>query len=185
MSEGQDKHEDEKLLRKAQDGDTEAAGQLFEKYRADMIRFACRYVPRETAEDIVQEVFADLSENDYEGLRSFRGECSLRTFLLRLTHHKCVDYLRKRRLEPLPDDDDRSSESDGTDAFEQADRRMILEAALANLSVKERRDIRYHYFGELSFREISERTRERQRTIENRMYRALQKLRKILPEDFF
>ena len=47
---------------------------------------------REDMEDVEQEVLLDL----HRGLRSFRLECSLRTWLLRLGRNKAVDAIRRR-----------------------------------------------------------------------------------------
>lgn len=46
---------------------------------------------RETAEDITQEVFLDV----YRGLGRFRGLCSERTWVFRITAHKINDYYRR------------------------------------------------------------------------------------------
>ena len=56
-----------------------------------------RVMPQsEAVEDLVQEVFLAA----WHGLRNFRGEATLRHWLLGIARHKVEDYYRKRLREP-------------------------------------------------------------------------------------
>ena len=71
-------------------------------YGNDVLRTAYMYVKNiHTAEDIFQEVFIKADRNK----ESFRGESSVKTWLIRITVNACKDYLKSaynRRVTPLP-----------------------------------------------------------------------------------
>jgi RNA polymerase sigma-70 factor (ECF subfamily) len=55
--------------------------------------------PKETVEDLTQNVFFHLVANDYGCLRSFDpGRARFRTYLTIITRNIVIDYLRQRRL---------------------------------------------------------------------------------------
>ena len=64
---------------------------LMRTYGNDVLRMAYSYVKDyDTAEDIFQEVFIKVNAN----LAAFRGESSIKTWLLRITVNACKDYLK-------------------------------------------------------------------------------------------
>lgn len=82
------------------------------------------------AEEVVQDTFVKA----YRGLRSFRGEASVRTWLLAICRRTCVDRLRSQRLEPVP-----LESMAGRPAREEPwDLRLMLERALEDLPREER-----------------------------------------------
>ena len=74
---------------------------MMRTYGNDVLRTAYMYVKDiHTAEDIFQEVFIKADRNK-EG---FRGESSVKTWLIRITVNACKDYLKSaynRRVTPL------------------------------------------------------------------------------------
>jgi RNA polymerase sigma-70 factor (ECF subfamily) len=67
--------------------------ELFTRYYAPLISFARRYVPRETGEDLVQDVFVRLWERHE---RVARVE-DLPAYLYQMTRHRCLNYLRDEK----------------------------------------------------------------------------------------
>ena len=64
---------------------------LMRTYGNDVLRMAYSYVKDyDTAEDIFQEVFIKVNAN----LTAFRGESSVKTWILRITVNACKDYLK-------------------------------------------------------------------------------------------
>jgi len=51
--------------------------------------------------DLVQEVFESLFANDYRKLRAWRGESSLRCYLLKVASNVAMDRLRSRQYRPI------------------------------------------------------------------------------------
>jgi RNA polymerase sigma-70 factor (ECF subfamily) len=48
---------------------------------------------RELADDVVQTALVDV----YRTIDTFRGECSIKTWLFRAVHHRAIDELRRRK----------------------------------------------------------------------------------------
>jgi RNA polymerase sigma-70 factor (ECF subfamily) len=79
-------------------GDTEAWGDVYRKHRKAAQAAATRVVlDQSIAEDLTQEAFLILPQ----ALRGFRGQCSLRTFIVSITHnlarHQLRAQFRRRR----------------------------------------------------------------------------------------
>lgn len=90
--------DDALLARAAAQGDREAFEELVRLHGPGMLRFARRLLSdRGDAEDAVQDAFVAA----WRGLARFRGESSVRTWLLGLTSHKAVDIARRRRPSPV------------------------------------------------------------------------------------
>ncbi|MHC4314018.1 MAG: RNA polymerase sigma factor [Planctomycetota bacterium] len=85
----------ELLVEKFNQGDEAAFDRIVEGYSADIAVLANRLLgwPGEV-EDIVQDVFLAA----FLGLKKFRCECSLKTWLFTITINKCRSYRYKRML---------------------------------------------------------------------------------------
>ena len=65
---------------------------LYEQYFRDVYRFCCSLTPsRELAEDIAQDTF----EKAMKGIRGFKGECDVRTWLFGIAKNTYISYCRK------------------------------------------------------------------------------------------
>lgn len=85
--------EDLLLVRRCSDGDLSAFEQLHRKYVRLVYSVVYRMVPGEEAHDLTQEVFLRAFKN----IRTFRGESSFRSWLLRIAHNLCCNRLRDLR----------------------------------------------------------------------------------------
>lgn len=87
--------DDELLVEKFRRGDESAFDRIVELYSTDVAMLADRLLGwcGET-EDISQEVFLAA----YLGLKRFRCQCSLRSWLFTITINKCRSYRRRRLL---------------------------------------------------------------------------------------
>ena len=73
-----------------------------------LLRLASSYTNNSSDRD---DLFQDIAIALWKALPRFRAECSERTFLFRVAHHRAIDYLRRRRAlttsieadAPLPD----------------------------------------------------------------------------------
>ena len=87
------------LVARFRRGDDSAFDRIVERHSADVAALANRLLgwPREV-DDVVQEVFVAA----FLGLRKFRGECRLRTWLFTITVNECRSFRhRLRRRRPL------------------------------------------------------------------------------------
>ncbi|KUG52480.1 RNA polymerase subunit sigma [Serinicoccus chungangensis] len=82
------------LLRRHQDGDHEAFGEIFRRHRDRMWAVALRTTrDPELASDAVQDAFL----NAFRRAGSFRGDAQVTTWLHRITVNACLDRLRRSR----------------------------------------------------------------------------------------
>ena len=87
--------EDELLVEQFSRGDESAFEKIVEHYSADVAALANRLLgwPGEV-EDVTQDIFLAV----FVGLKKFRCECSLRTWLFTITINRCRTYRQRRIL---------------------------------------------------------------------------------------
>src|SRR5437588_5294257 len=75
------------------DGSNEAFRVIYDRYRQRLFAYTRQMLPgsRQDAEDALQDVFV----RAYAGLRANDRELSLRAWLYRVAHNRCVDELRR------------------------------------------------------------------------------------------
>jgi RNA polymerase sigma-70 factor, ECF subfamily len=155
---------DPPTLARAREGDLGAFEELVRTYQADLYRFALHLTrDRATAEDVTQEALI----RAYRFLHTFRGDCRLSSWLLRITRNCAMDAIRARsqRAEreqrgPLP-----SAMSDAIARSELAD-------ALGSISEEHREPfLLIEVFG-LSYQEAADVLQLKVGTIKSRMHRA-------------
>lgn len=93
--------DDHLLVEQFSRGDEAAFDRIVEQYSGDVAALANRLLgwPGDV-EDVTQDVFLAA----FLGLRKFRGDCKLKTWLFTITINKCRSYRHRRRLRlrPLP-----------------------------------------------------------------------------------
>jgi RNA polymerase sigma factor (sigma-70 family) len=68
---------------------------LCEEYEGSLFRLASSYEPApDVREDLLQEIRLAL----WKALPTFRGECSLRTFVFRVAHNRGLTHVWRRRI---------------------------------------------------------------------------------------
>jgi RNA polymerase sigma-70 factor (ECF subfamily) len=81
----------------AQAGDREAMHALYVRYAAGVHRYVARFVNRDDAEDVVQQVFAKLLTE----LSRYRpGEAPFAAWVLRVARNVAIDHMRRDRVVP-------------------------------------------------------------------------------------
>jgi len=170
---------DERLLiEQFKGGDQAAFDKLIERHCAEVAAMANRLLgwPGEV-EDVVQDVFLAA----YVGLRRFRCECSLRTWLFTITVNKCRRYRYKRLIrldrlwkgrDCLAVEADRSAVN--AEAFDR------LRKAISRLPAKYREAIVLRYLQELSTDEITQMLAITASALQVRLNRARQLLKEKL-----
>lgn len=132
------------------------------------------------ADDLVQETLLDA----FDGMASFRGEGSLRSWLYAIARRKCARHLERRarrndRLRLLHDSSRLPASDDLLAARERAERaRRALEA----LRPSEREALLLRYDAELSFREVGAACGIDEAAARKRVSRALGRMREVLGE---
>ncbi|MGZ8711127.1 MAG: RNA polymerase sigma factor, partial [Thermoanaerobaculia bacterium] len=105
MSAPEPEDRDAELIARSAAGDRDAVPEVVARHGAHVFRFARAIASDETAaEDALQETFLAA----WRGAASFRGETSVRSWLLTIARHAVYRQHRRRsgepeELEPLPD----------------------------------------------------------------------------------
>src|SRR5881398_1392574 len=86
---------DRYLLNNITCGDAEAWAQLVQRYEGRLLAFARgRLSRKEEAEDLVQDTFIAF----LEGIKKFRENASIETFLFTILRHKLIDFFRGKQM---------------------------------------------------------------------------------------
>lgn len=166
----------ERLVRRAQQGDVDAFGALYQIH-APAAYALCRRMlgDDQEAREVLQDVFVRV----WERLPTFRGESSLGTWLHRLAVNLVLERLRVTRRESsrradAPDDAfSRSGETD-------VDARMDLESALTRLAAGARQVFVLHDVYGYSHEEIASLVGIAPATARVQLWRARRALMRIL-----
>lgn len=156
--------------------------QVIEEYGDYLLRVAYVYVKnKETAEDIVQEVFITY----YEKQTQFRQEASLKTYLVKMTVNRCHDYLRSwryKRVVLFEKITGKYSNDTPESAVVEKQAQTDLLSMILTLSLPYREVIVLYYYEELSTVDIAKLLNCAESTIRSRLQRARKQLKKHVKE---
>ena len=165
------------LVARCRVGDQHAFYELVEAHHARVYRTAYAVVGNaHAAAEVEQETFVKA----WQGLRSFRGDASLATWLTRLTLNAARDHLRRQHTRPLVHGALQSFRSRREHLYEEVEDRDELQRSLHRLSPPLRQVVALRYGLELSTREIADVLGCPEGTVKSRLNAALGKLRQIL-----
>ncbi len=176
---------DELVLKRAQNGDVQAFEILIEEFQKLVYNVAIRMMRnRQDALDASQDTFIKI----YSGLKSFRGQSTLSSWIYRITINCCKDMLRKKKNNGLlPDEEnfimsiqDESLHSHPEKSLENKESRLEIERALMSLEASDRAVIILRDVRGLKYEEISEILELNIGTVKSRINRARIKLQKHL-----
>jgi RNA polymerase sigma factor (sigma-70 family) len=179
-----EKNDDEYLVKQFSQNDESTFERIVEQYSADIAVLANRLLgwPGDV-EDVVQDIFLAV----FAGLKKFRGECSLKSWLFIITINKCRTYRYKRmlRLKKFSKAADRAYRSqsraaDGHLMDNETFNRVRL--AVTALPAKYREPIVLRYLQELSITESSRILGISENTLHVRLNRARGRLKRELTE---
>ena len=169
------------LIERVKKGDPSAFEAILIRHE-DRIYNLCRYMLRDPrdAQDAAQDVFLKA----YRGLKGFKPDASLYTWLYRIAVNTCLDYQRKSRRkafrsEPLTED--LPSEAPLPEQlYESAEIHHLLQLALQKLPEKLRAAIVLREIEGLSYEEIAEVLHTPVGTVKSRISRAREQLWHLL-----
>ena len=187
-----DTREDTELVKLVLAGDTELYAVLVNRYRTRVSRYVERFTHDiEDARDVTQDVFIKV----YGALDSFDSHFKFSTWLFRIAGNAAIDHLRRRRVRLLPlerpageNGEARAVDPPETrpNPHEELTRRRLREAlsvAIDRLPDDYRELISLRHYGEMPYEEIAELKGMPLGTVKNKLFRARQALRDLLPKD--
>jgi RNA polymerase sigma-70 factor (ECF subfamily) len=174
---------DEAIILRVQGGESEAFGDLVERYQEKLLRYARKFLlDPDDAKDIVQDVFIKA----YQNIQSFDASRRFSPWVYRIAHNEFVNALKKRKASRTVfafDIDTLFPHLQAPDTADSAtldrDLRKTLGAHLEKLGPKYREPVVLYYLEEMDYKEISDILQIPVSTVGVRLARARGMLRKI------
>lgn len=181
-------------IKRCQEGDQEAFGQLVTMYENKILNYCYRMLgDRTDAEDATQEVFVKL----YRFIGSFTGQSAFSTWLYKIASNVCLDFLRKNKRHTVDTVSLHQQNAEGEEfllniedkgrtPYESAqmnEAQRALFAALSQLNEEQRKVVVLRDVEGLSYEEIAAVTGLATGTVKSRINRARQALKKLLEKD--
>src|SRR5262249_26750396 len=154
---------------------------IVERHRRTVYQLCYRFVGNhEDASDLSQDVFL----RAFRGLRNFKGQSSLGTWLYRIGVNVCLNRVAAKTPvnEPIERHqyvDDRESPSD---RILRGERAIQVRAAITRLPRKQRAALILRMYHDMSHQEIAETLGSSVGAVKANVFHALQNLKKLLAE---
>jgi RNA polymerase sigma-70 factor (ECF subfamily) len=191
----QQRAEDDELIRAAQKGDRSSFDSLVRRYDRSVLRLALHMLGNEQdAQDVHQDAFIKA----YRHLSNFRFECSFYTWLYRIVTNLCLDQLRRRKsrredpsvvydgsgeeIDLMANLTDGRASANPARELERKTMNASIQAALDELTPRERTVFELKHYQGLKLRTIGEMLSTTEETAKNTLFRATRKLRARLAE---
>jgi RNA polymerase sigma-70 factor, ECF subfamily len=181
-----DPRSDDELMRDLARGQQEALGSLYSRYASLVFHLCAQSLDRPAAEELVQEVFLTM----WRGAGSFDpSQGAFRPWLLRLTHWKILNELRRRRRRPLEVGE--PGQEDDAEPFEfvaddepgpeerawQNEHERIVKSALESLPPKQRQAVSLAFLEDMTHEQVASALEVPLGTAKTRIRSGLQILR--------
>ena len=163
----------------------EAFRELVDTYKRMVFAIVSRSLPRSAdVEDVAQEVFVRV----HRGLREYRGDARLSTWICRIAINACADARqrapREVSLDAVPVGAPPPPAAVVTDpAFRDVELRDRVAKAMARLSERSRLVLTMYYFAGRGYEEIADALQLPLGTVKTHLHRAKQELRDIMERD--
>ncbi len=175
---------DAELVVAARKGDGAAFAELVDRYEERVLRLVRGMVPVADVEDVAQEALLKA----YRKLALFDGRSSFYTWLYRLTANTAMDWRKKearRRHAPLPEGAEGQDLLPGrspTPAARAAQRELgrLIDEAIASLSPQHHEILMLREVQGLAYDDIAQALDISKGTVESRLFRAREHLRRTL-----
>ena len=153
---------------------------LIDQYQVALLQMCYMYLhDRALAEDAVQETFLKA----YKSMAAFRGDCSEKTWLMRIALNTCRDMKRSawfrhndRRITP---EDVTPIPVQLVEDYEAEE----LAQAIVKLPAKHKEVILLYYYQDMTMREIADSLGIAVSSVSSRLKQACLKLRKVLEKE--
>jgi RNA polymerase sigma-70 factor, ECF subfamily len=158
----------QKALKRAQRGEQAAFAELVRMHQAMVFSLARHTLRnREIAEELAQEVFLHL----YQNLAAMESPDHLKNWLRRVTTHRCIDYIRRNRMQTVDIADvlEPASPQRGTDMLLQ----KTLRRFVATLPATPRLIVTLRYQEDLDPTEIAQVLEMPLNTVKSHLRRSL------------
>jgi RNA polymerase sigma-70 factor, ECF subfamily len=175
--------DDSSLVAASLAGEPSAFDAIVERHRRAVYQLCYRYVGNhEDASDLAQEVFL----RAYRGLKNFRGQSSLATWLYRIAVNVCLNRVAAKapQTEPIGEQQfvDARAEAPGEKMLRD-ERGARVRAAIAQLPPKQRSALILRIYHEMSHQEIADALGSSVGAVKANFFHALGNLKKLLEHE--
>lgn len=173
----------QRLVRKAQEGDTQAFSALYDHFFPQVYRYAAFRFDKEMAEDLVANIFLKV----WQKLHTYseRKGVPFAAWLFRIARYEVIDVYRSHKeTEEVPEelhDPDEMNRAD-TNAKREDILRMVR-TAMDQLPRRYRDILQLSYMADLPHSEIARTLNMREGAVRVLKFRALEKLESLLPPE--
>jgi RNA polymerase sigma-70 factor (ECF subfamily) len=161
-------------------GRAEAFDVIVVRHQRHVYQLCYRFVQDpEDAADLAQDVFV----RAFKGLRRFKGESALGTWLYRVGVNVCLNRLASKRPASDPIDDVQAVDDRAEDSFERvarSERAATLRKAIRNLPPRQRATVVLRIYQDLSHEEIAKILGSSVGAVKANFFHALGNLRRAL-----
>lgn len=180
--------DDRNIIACVLNGDHQSYSILVQRYRNFVFTISLRYVKsREDAEEVSQDVFVKA----YRSLADFKGTAKFSTWLYTITTNTCISFLRKKKIELCPLDNEKIFEvaamTDGAMSaiqIEQKSRANMVNEAIKMLSPVDAQIITLFYKAEQTLEEIAMILEKEANAVKVQLHRARGRLKEKLQKHF-
>lgn len=173
---------DEEIAALVQQGNTDAFGDLVERYEKKIMRYANKFLyVYQDREDAVQDVFVKA----YQNIQSFRTSERFSPWIYRIAHNTFLNVVRKQSKEKVSlfSTDQlfglHIADTQERERTEQAHEREVLDQCLDALDIKYREVLVLYYFEEKGYEEIADILRIPKATVGVRLARGRERMKTI------
>lgn len=176
--------DDEHLVEQFNRGDESAFDRIVEQHSSDIAALANRLLGWSgEVEDVTQDIFLAA----FLGMKKFRCDCSIKTWLFTITVNKCRSYrykrvLRRRRISQVADITVEASDGQADSKPMEAETFKRIRRAVQALPAKYREPVVLRYLQELPTDEISRILGISKNALQVRLNRARARLKEELAE---
>ena len=167
---------DDELLVLYRDGDADAFGVLFDRYRTSAFNFAYMMLHDVgRAEDVLQETFLAVARS----AKGYEARGRFRTWLMRIVRNRCLNEIESARvrrgvvaLSGLEIIDPPASDASPVDRAASNEYMVRLRGAISDLPERQREAIVLYAFDQMGYREIADVMEVPINTVKTLIHRA-------------
>lgn len=166
------------LITRAQQGDQAAFKGLVHLHLPNVLALSFKFLGNKSqAEDVAQEVMLSLWQNvkKYDPTRA-----KLSTWIYRITANKCLDHLRKKTPDQLPEDYDAATEAEQDKALYNKQIATQMEMSLKTLPERQYLALTLFHYQGLKMQEVAEIMECSREAVESLLARARRSLKQKL-----
>ncbi|MFN8256563.1 MAG: sigma-70 family RNA polymerase sigma factor [Bacteroidales bacterium] len=174
---------DNAIMLKVKLGDIDKMALLYERYKKPVFAYFFRIIEdREQSEDLVQSVFYRMLKYRAQ----YRGDGKFTTWMFGIAHNLVVDTIRKKGhvLVSKESIENRNTEfeHDAAHMFEKSEQVQMIRLCIKKLDSDKREVLVLSKYHELKYKEIAGILNISENSVKQRVFRAMEELRKVYLE---